>query len=192
MSRYIVFDVETTGLPKNRYSHPKNFHNWPYIVQISWIIVNDNKKIEKSFIIKPDKYTIPEDSIKIHNITNEIANKEGVLVKNVLEDFDKDCKEVDFILAHNSEFDKNVVLASFYRNNINTKNLKEKKTLCTMKSTTELCKLPGNYGYKYPRLEELYFFLFKKKPTGRLHNSLEDVRITLECYKELLNYKILT
>ncbi len=192
MSKYIIFDVETTGLPKNRYSHPKNYDNWPYIVQISWIIVNDNKKTEKSFIIKPDKYTIPEDSIKIHKITNEIANKQGVLIKSVLEDFNKDCKEVNFILAHNMEFDKNVVLASFYRNNINTKNLKEKKTLCTMKSTTKLCKLPGKYGYKYPRLEELYFFLFKKKPSVVLHNSLEDARITLECYEELLNYKVFT
>ena len=39
MSKIIIFDVETTGLPKKRNIPPKNYENWPYIVQFSWIII---------------------------------------------------------------------------------------------------------------------------------------------------------
>ena len=34
------------------------------------------------------------------------------------------------------------------------------KKLCTMKSSTEYCKIPGLYGYKWPTLSELHIKLF--------------------------------
>ena len=57
MQKYIVFDVETTGLPKDYKASPKLFELWPHIVQFSWIVVNKNT-IERSYIIKPDNYII--------------------------------------------------------------------------------------------------------------------------------------
>jgi DNA polymerase III epsilon subunit-like protein len=194
-SKYIVFDVETTGLPTNYNSSPKLHNMWPHIVQFSWIINDNNNLIEKSYIIKPDKYIIPEDSIKIHNITNEEALKNGIPIKNVLNIFKEDCDKVDYLVAHNSSFDISVIYAACYRTNSNLSFNKNKKVLCTMKSTTDLCKLENKNtkykNYKYPKLEELYEFLFEKKIQGvKLHNSLEDSRITLICYQELLTRNI--
>ena len=190
MSKYIVFDVETTGLPKNYNTSPKLFKLWPHIVQFSWIICEENKTEEKSFIIKPNDYVIPEESTKIHHITNEEAVQNGISLRNVLQSFIKDCNQVDYIVAHNASFDTNVILAACYRTKNNVSFLKDKKTICTMKSTTDLCKLPGKYGYKYPKLEELFIYLFKCGPNTTLHNSLEDARVTLNCYKELLRLKM--
>lgn len=187
---FIVFDVETTGLPKDYHASPKEVDNWPHIVQFAWIISNDNKITEKSFIIKPDKYVIPEDSIKIHNITNKDAMENGITIKSVLKEFKEDCDKANYLVAHNASFDKSVILASCYRTKSNSSFLLNKKIICTMKTTTDICKLPGKYGYKYPKLEELYYYLFNKKPSILLHNALNDTLITLDCYQELCKRNI--
>jgi DNA polymerase-3 subunit epsilon len=184
MQKYIVFDVETTGLPKDYKASPTLFELWPHIVQFSWLVVNKNIT-ERSYIIKPDNYIIPEESSNIHNITTTYAIQNGHSLKDVLQIFKNDCNSVDFIVAHNATFDISVILAACYRLKENVIFLKNKKVICTMKSSTNICKLSGKYGYKYPKLEELYFFLFKEKPNVVLHNSLEDSKVTLKCYNEL-------
>ena len=190
MSKYIVLDVETTGLPKNYNASPILFKLWPHIVQFSWIVCNDDKTEEKSFIIKPNDYVIPEESTKIHNISNKDAIQNGVSLQTVLDIFIKDCNTVNYIVAHNATFDTNVILAACYKKKYNVDFLKDKNKICTMKSSTPLCKLPGKYGYKYPKLEELFFYLFNENPNTMLHNSLEDAKLTLKCYKELQRLKI--
>ena len=182
MTSTFIFDCETTGLPLN--------NKWPFPVQIAWIILDtDGETIEKSFIIKPNNFIIPEESIKIHKITNEIAERDGVDIKGVLLEFKKDYNESGTIVAHNLPFDMGVIKSSFVRNNIDISFLEnEKNKICTMKSSTKICKLPfssKSSGYKWPKLNELYEFLFNKNPDANLHNALEDSRITLQCYKKL-------
>jgi len=190
MAKYIVFDVETTGLPKNYNASPKDVNNWPHIVQFSWIINDDNKLTERDYIIKPSGYVIPEDSVEFHKITNKDAEEKGVSLRKVLKQFKEDCSKVNTIIAHNASFDTSVILAACYRTKNNVSFLKNKQIICTMKPTTKLCKLPGKYGYKYPKLKELFTFLFNKEPDATLHNSLEDAKVTLKCYQELLDRKI--
>jgi DNA polymerase III epsilon subunit-like protein len=75
----LIFDTETTGLPKARLPSSRGPNNWPHIVSISWVILDahTNKVVDiRSFVIKPRNWTIPEDSIKIHGITQEKAEKE--------------------------------------------------------------------------------------------------------------------
>ena len=58
-------------------------------------------------------------------------------------------------------------------------------TIDTMKLSVNICKIPGYNGqYKYPKLQELYRFLFGKE-FGNVHNSMADIRATLECFLEL-------
>ena len=97
--KYIIFDVETTGLPKNYKTSPKIVDNWPHIVQFAWIIYDDTKiSEEKSFIIKPTDYVIPEESTAIHKITNEQALN-GTSLRTVLKDFKDDCDKVDKVIG---------------------------------------------------------------------------------------------
>ena len=185
---FIVFDVETTGLPKSYGAPPTLYNLWPHIVQFSWIVYNKSIE-EKSYIIKPKNYIIPDDSIKIHGITNEEANKTGIDIEIVLDKFREDCSKVDYLVAHNASFDISVVNSACYRTKNELCFEKEKKVICTMKSTVNLCKLENKNikykNYKYPKLEELYEFLFLKKPNVKLHDSLEDTRLTLLCYQHL-------
>ena len=83
---FLTFDSETTGLPKNFKAPLSDSDNWPRLVQLAWQI-NDNKgklKSNKSYIIKPQGFTIPYNSEKVHGISTEIALKEGHNLEFVL------------------------------------------------------------------------------------------------------------
>ena len=80
--RVLVFDTETTGLPRTKFLDGGNLHLWPYIVQFSYVIldISSNELIRvKDTIVKiPSNITIPEETTKIHGITNEITKVEDL------------------------------------------------------------------------------------------------------------------
>ena len=57
---------------------------------------------------------------------------------------------------------------------------------CTMKNSTEILKLPcaREYGYKSPKLIELYRYYFKNQNFD-CHDALEDVKACARCYFKL-------
>ena len=67
--KLLIFDTETTGLPKNRQPAERGPDNWPHIVSISWIVLDTdtNKEVKRrSYIIQPNGWHIPEESVRIH------------------------------------------------------------------------------------------------------------------------------
>jgi DNA polymerase III epsilon subunit-like protein len=188
---YLIFDTETTGLPSDRNVSPKVPGAWPHIVQLAWMTFDKQGKPVGggNAIVKPDGYTIPEESTKVHGISHQQAMKEGHDINGVLIRFFNDLMKSNVIIAHNADFDSKVVASECYRLHVHNV-LKHKKVLCTMKTTTNLCKIPPvdpKYsGFKWPKVEELYFFLFKRKPSVKMHNALHDVQVTSRCFFELL------
>ncbi len=89
---FLIFDTETTGLPKNYKAPVSDSENWPRMVQIAWQLhSNDGKLITaKNHIIKPDGYDIPIGISKIHGITTERAERDGIDLRAVLEEFQID------------------------------------------------------------------------------------------------------
>jgi hypothetical protein len=80
-------------------------------------------------------------------------------------------------------FDEKIVGAEFLRKEmINGMIFKNK--ICTMERTTNLCAIDGPYGYKWPKLKELYFLLFGTVFEDA-HNALSDINATAECFWEL-------
>ena len=184
---YLFFDTETTGRPKNYNAPLEDLDNWPRMVQLAWIIFDEDEKQihEKEYIIKPDGFIIPEESTKIHKITTEKAIKEGVALSDVLKEFSDDLKTSECLIAHNINFDEKIVGAEFLRKKI-LNNIDEVKKVCTMTSSTDLCKLPNPYGpgYKWPQLPELHNHLFNCD-FQNAHNALHDVRACAKCFFEL-------
>ena len=124
----IVFDVETTGLPTKWDPSVNETECWPYIVQFSWIIYKTESNeitTQKDWIIKlKDGMKIPEESTKIHGITNETM-KYGHPIEHVLREFLNDYNKADIVVAHNLKFDKSLVMVECIRNNINIQIKKE-------------------------------------------------------------------
>lgn len=177
-----IFDTETTGLPLNfkkiAYHGPKN---WPHIVSIAWVILDGdtNQILKKRYaVIEPKDWEISQESIAIHGITNEFARKVGVSLLPILEEFLKE--QYDLLVAHNLEFDYNVIVNAIKWDCRLPMDFFP-KTKCTMKLARDLCKLPSSFGYKYPKLKELYQFAFQRTPIeASLHSSLYDTLILTE------------
>ena len=186
---FLIFDTETTGLPKNWKAPISDTSNWPRCVQIAWQLHDKYGKLveNKSFIIKPDGFDIPFESENIHGISTDLALAEGHQLKKVLESFNSAISKSKFIVGHNINFDLNVIGCEFYRSNFKSK-LDNVDVLDTCsEQTAELCKLSGGRGgkYKLPTLTELHEFLFNEKFKDA-HNASADVEATSRCLLELI------
>ncbi len=182
---YLFFDTETTGLPKNWKAPITDLNNWPRLVQLAFLYYdgNGNKISEGDFIVKPEGFTIPADASRIHGISTERALKEGKSLKEVLEYFHSLISNAEVLVAHNMSFDEKIVGAEYLRIGMQN-SIPTKKKICTMQSTTNFCALNGPYGYKWPKLSELHYKLFK---TGfdEAHNAAVDITATAKCFWEL-------
>lgn len=182
---YMFFDTETTGLPRNWKAPVSDLNNWPRLVQLAWLIYNkDGTKISSNdYVIKPEGFTIPSDTSKLHGITTEHALRDGQDLKSVLFKFQKDINQVNYLVAHNMSFDASVVGAELIRCNLSN-SISLKKKICTKEESTNYCAIEGPYGYKWPRLSELYYKLFKTE-FEEAHNAMADINATAKCFWEL-------
>ena len=190
----LIFDVETTGLlPRNIELTQKNIDLFPNIVQFSWIIYDSNNNTISNIndhIIKLNQ-DIPEETIKIHGITNEKMKNDGVDIGIVLNLFTKDMLDSDILVAHNINFDKSMIAIEYLKNNrINWIGRHRKYEYCTMKRSLNICNIykkneyTGERTKKYPKLMELHYYWFKTIPNN-LHNSLIDVFVCFRCYYQM-------
>jgi len=191
--KILVFDTETTGLPKDM-SLPaiQSPDNWPHLVSISWAVLDsDTNSVMKThcYIVKPSKWTIPEESSRIHGITQDKALEFGIPLRDVIEAFNGE--QCDAIVAHNLKFDMNVVLnAIIWDLGIPFRGFAKRK-FCTMEIGTAMCKLSGRYGYKYPKLKELYENVLGHPPkTEQLHNALFDTLYLCEIIQKSAEIRI--
>lgn len=188
---YLFFDTETTGVPANYNAPISDLKNWPRLVQIAWLVCDEEGHIIESaeHIICPNGFTIPKDATSLHGISTERATREGSDIKKVLMDFTRLAKESFYLVGHNISFDINIVGAELIRSEIDYSVL-NKKSICTMKSTVNFCALSGKFGYKWATLEELHLKLFGKS-FSNAHSAMNDIKATKDCFFELKKRDIL-
>ena len=190
---FLIFDTETTGLPKKWNAPLSDSENWPRCVQIAWQIHDFNGLCieNKSFLIKPEGYTIPYESEKIHGISTSLANSRGEKIKKVLKTFLNSISKCKYICGHNVKFDINIIGAELFRIGHENKIGQVQIIDTCSEITAEISKLPGGRGgkFKFPTLSELYFNLFNENFI-EAHNATADVEATSRCLMELFRRKI--
>ncbi|WP_293945964.1 MULTISPECIES: DNA polymerase III subunit alpha [unclassified Sphingobacterium] len=192
---YIIFDTETTGLPKRWDAPITDTDNWPRCIQLAWQIHDEmgNLVEHQDFLIKPDGFDIPYDSEKIHGISTALAEEQGVPLQVALEKFNTALNKAKFVVGQNIGFDLNIMGCEFYRYGVDSKmaNMPVLDT-CT-EVTAELLKIPGGRGgrYKLPNLTELHSYLFGV-PFAEAHNATADVEATTRCFLELVRREVFT
>lgn len=182
---YLVFDTETTGLPRSWKAPVSDVANWPRVIQIAWEAFDDrDRKTEsREYVIRPDGFTIPKDAEAVHGISTSIAQNRGVPIKEALDAFVQVLAQSTVIVGHNLKFDVNVLGAELYRLGL-VDPFRDKTHSCTMQTTTQFCQLPGNYGFKWPTLPELHSKLFGETVTES-HDAAADVATCSKCFFEL-------
>lgn len=182
---FLVLDTETTGLPLSWEAPASDVDNWPRLVQLAWEVFDSRgrKTVARSYVIRPDGFIIPRDAERVHGISTSVAKRKGVPVDEVLDAFMKPLTSASVLVAHNFPFDASVLGAEFHRLG-HRDPFRCKTHICTMRAATEYCALPGPYGFKWPRLSELYFTLFGRRVKDA-HDAAADVATCSRCFFEL-------
>lgn len=192
---YLIFDTETTGLPKNFRAPVSDTDNWPRCIQIAWQLHDEDGKLieHQDYIIKPEGFNIPFDAEKIHGISTELAQKEGLPLAEVVERFIAALGKAKFVVGQNIEFDLNVMGSEFYRMGIEDPFQRLSVLDTCTEVTAQLCQIPGGRGgrFKLPTLTELHEFLFDEA-FAEAHNATADVEATTRCFLELVRRQIFT
>lgn len=185
MRDYLLFiDTETSGLPVNWNAPYQQKNNWPYAVQLSWIIYKTNREEVKreDHYIQDNDFNITPDALSIHGITREFLTINGKPRKEILTLLQQDLEQYEpLVIGHFMELDFHIIGAEFYRNSLNNP-LNKLPVFCTMLATTNLFRNPQ---IKFLRLGNLYDVLFNKR-LDRQHNALADALGTAACFFELV------
>ena len=182
---YLFFDTETTGVPRDYKAPASNTNNWPRLVQLGWILSDENGMTISSGceIVKPDGFVIPADAARVHGITTQKATREGKTLREVIDSFLKDARQSKIVVGHNISFDQHIVGAELFRLGI-TDSISNAKSICTMEIGTGFCKIPSYNGYKWPKLQELYRKLFGTNFEDA-HDAMADIKATKKCFFEM-------
>lgn len=189
---YLVFDTETTGLPRKGNAPTSDGLIWPRMVQLAWQQYDFSGTLleEGNAIIRPEGYTIPWQVARIHGITQARAQAEGQDLKTVLGAFSHAVAQAQLLIAHNIRFDLGVVGGEYYRMNLPDP-LEKKHQVCTMRSAVSYCKFPGKRTkYKFPSLTALHSKLFGVA-FADAHNALADVNACARCFFELKRLRVI-
>jgi DNA polymerase-3 subunit alpha len=174
---YLIFDTETTGLPKNYNAPVSDLENWPRLVQLAWQLHDSKGNLisAQSYIVKPEGFTIPYNSQQIHGISTERALEDGQDLTIVLKHFTEDLAKTEITVGHNIEFDLNIVGAEYLRT-AQANHLEPVASIDTKEVSTEFCAIPGGRGgkFKWPTLTELHKKLFGEG-FGEAHDAAYDV-----------------
>ena len=183
--RIWIIDTETTGLPPRRVP-PQYSTEWERcrVVQLAWRVYELRGECPSllesgNFLVNPQgAFTIPEQAEKIHGISTAKATELGVSFGDVLIPIiTRLMSETTLVVAHNTEFDVNVIASELYRNG--HEDLGDRFTIkpshCTMKNNTRR-------GERWPRLRDLYIRVFGREPEGTLHDAETDVQVCSDIY----------
>ena len=189
---YLIFDTETTGLPKRWNAPVTDTDNWPRCIQIAWQLHDamGNLLEHQDYLVSPDGFDVPFEAEQIHGISTALAQDQGLPLLEVLERFTAAVEKCHFVVGQNVGFDLNIMGAEFHRAGIeNTLAQKPVLDTCT-EQTAMMCQIPGGRGgkFKLPTLTELHQHLFGA-PFNEAHNATADVEATTRCFLELLRLK---
>ena len=191
---FLIFDTETTGLPKNYNAPLTDFDNWPRMVQLAWQIHDDKGRFVENhnYIIQPEGFEIPIDAKMVHHISTKYAMEHGRPLNEVLDIFLQSAAKATRLVGHNIDFDLCILGCEFLRKKGENPLPNWKKVDTCTEKTAEFCQLPGGKGgkFKLPKLGEFHQILFGEQ-FGDAHNAAADVEATARVFLELIRRGVL-
>jgi DNA polymerase-3 subunit epsilon len=194
-----VFDTETDGLPNDRElpDHPSQ----PHLVQLAAMVFDEQwvPRATYAVIIKPDGWTIPDEVVKIHGISTELAIAVGVPLVVALASFNHLARACNVHIAHNTPFDMKIITTAYHRAG-RAKQMVALNCKDTMQMALPILKIPptekmvkAGFGHKFknPNLTECVRFFFNEELEGA-HDALCDVKACARIYKQILELKSFT
>ncbi len=183
---YLVFDCSAVDKPKDWKAPYSDTFNWPRLVHLSWIVLDADLRplYDYDSIVRPEGYVFDENIQKKCKIDIEDFDQKKSDLEGILKQFSESVNDVQYLIAHNLNFNENVLAAEYIRKGIPIK-MFEKERMCLMQEGTYYCKLPSKTGgYKWPSLLELHSVLFNKG-YAPASNARADVIAASRCFIKL-------
>lgn len=172
----LVFDTETTGIPN--FSSPSDHVDQPHIVSLAAELCrSDGTVIETYNQIVNVGVPIPQDTIAIHGITDEIAAARGIPPKQMLADFFALVERASIVVGYNTGFDLRMVRIQSARH-------LGQKWDCPIPKDDAMWIVVKEMKVKKPKLTAAYEMVFGRTFEGA-HNALADTTAAREIYFEM-------
>lgn len=175
--------TETNGLhTTNEDVIKKNLYAFARLVVLNYEIgyKEGNKFVSTKkvrTIIKPRCMYISEESIKIHGITIQQANDEGIEIEQVLESFIKDLTDVSVVVSHNVEFHLKTIMAELVRYN----------KPFSFGNYIIIDTISFFHNINFPKLDNLYTTIVDTKKSKKQISNLDKIKL---CFLRLYeNYE---
>lgn len=185
----LAYDFETTGLPL--FKEPSEHPDQPHFVQLGAALVDLDDRVvisQVDLIIRPDGWVIPDDTIEVHGITNELALAVGVPEREALQMLLAMWRRAYLRIGHNESFDARIARIAIKRHLADdalADAWKSGAAYCTCMESTGIMKMPPTAnmrgGFKMPKLTEAFEF-FTGKPMPNAHNAMGDVPGCLDVF----------
>lgn len=179
----LFYDTETTGLWEKRL--PCGHEGQPKLVQLAAILkdVETHREVMRIALVVYRPEPIPDAAAKVHGTTTEISQAIGVNEAAALDVFCDMVLAADLMVAHNIEFDTNIInnAARLLSGNPKLDVFEGKKKFCTMLAGVPICKFPSKFGHKgygWPKLEEAVRHLLGREPSDA-HQAIGDA---IDCH----------
>ena len=173
----LCFDTETTGLP--RFDLPADDSRQPRICSVAMVLLADAKPLQTYYwYVRPDGWTVPDEVAAIHGLSNAKLTEDGIPIREVLEKFCVVHDLADQIMGYNCSFDLKLLRGELRRCAMNDR-YGAKPVRDIMKECTDVCRLPGKRGYKWPKLSEAVNIMLGREHVGA-HDAMADVCATID------------
>ncbi|MDA3808561.1 MAG: 3'-5' exonuclease [Thiomicrorhabdus sp.] len=198
-TKVLLFDVESSGFIKKALAADDPEQAWT--VQVGAILATQNENLEKmDLIIQSNGREINYHAEKIHGISAERSDEEGLPELEVAEAFGLMLQQADLIVCHNFDFDWAFAKHLLERNvselsdEARSAFFLDLPSFCTMKDKTvkKYVQAKNVKGHlKWPKLVELHEKLFGVG-FDDAHDAFADITATKNCFFKLLEREIVT
>lgn len=189
----LFVDTETTD--QLRFDLPDDHPFQPRMVQVAAILMDERWRERASFscllrpalVSPPDhrEWEISDGAHAVHGISTRDCIEMGLDGWAAIVAIDNMLSRCGRLVAHNIDFDARIIGIEYIRRGQPRRVWPER--YCTMKRSTDILRLPGPYGYKWPKLAEAYRHFFGRELQGA-HDALADVRACAEIYWRLMDW----
>lgn len=180
-------DTETSGLLRDKL--PLTDRSQPRICQLAAVLFDMKWRPQGKLVvlIRPDGWAMEPDAQEHHGITEQQCISRGVPVVAALAVLQGLCANATQIFGHNIQFDRQMIDIELSRCGAEAAWWKRKayQFACTMETGTPVANLPGEFGIKFPSLEELHHILMPDRDYATKHEGEADVMASARCAREL-------
>lgn len=184
----LVADTETSGLWRDELD-PLD-PSQPHMVQLGAQLfdLQYRRRGHLNVLIKPEGWEIETEAADVHGITTQSCHRYGISLIAALATFQGMVACSSRIIGHHIEFDRKIIAAAIHRAGGTGVWWARcgSKMFCTMEAATPVLKIQGDFGDKFPTLEEAVTRLSPETPKPS-HDADTDIGATIAVYRALID-----